>query len=150
MAGGERDGRELGSNPGVQVPSHWAQEEANARRRDTDRAKGRESPASESAPGTFSGGIWSPRRWEMLSLDVYGRGEGAIPRSKLTGASELLRPEHPKRKRRDSRDRTGDPRRLRSHPVAPRAEVPEERASEKGALMKGKRMVETPETQIWI
>ena len=83
-------GRELGLNPGVQDPSHWAQEDANARRRDADREKGRESPEIEGAPGTFSGGIWSPRGWEMLSLDVYGRRrEGGIPRSTLTRATGL-------------------------------------------------------------
>lgn len=55
--GEERAGRELGLNPGVQDPSHWAREEANTRRRDADREKGRESPEAEGAPSTLSRGI---------------------------------------------------------------------------------------------
>lgn len=55
-----RDGTGLGLNPGVQVPSCRAQEEANARRRDADREKGRESPEIEGAASILSRGIRSP------------------------------------------------------------------------------------------
>lgn len=81
----------------------------------------------------------------MLSIDVYGRGKGAIPRSKLTWASELPGPEDLGRKKGRQ-----DPRRLSSHPAAARAEVPGERGGkEKGVLMRGKRVVKTPETEVW-
>lgn len=128
-------------NPGVQVPSHRAQEEANARRRDADREKGRESPEIEGAASILSRSI----RSQMLWLDVYGRGEGGIPRSKLTWASELLGPEDPGRKKGSQQGSDREPRRLSSHPAATRAEVPGEgERKEKGALLRGKEGGEDP------
>lgn len=49
-----RDGRQVALNPGLQVPGHWAREEAHARRTDADREKGRESPESGGARSTLS------------------------------------------------------------------------------------------------
>lgn len=73
----------------------------------------------------------------MLSLHVYGQGEAESPRSKLTGASGLLGPEDPERKKSggDSRDRIGDPRRLSSHPAAAQTEVPGEREGKERKML---------------
>lgn len=146
--GEERDGTDLGLNPGVQAPSLGAQEEARARRRDADRERGRESPESEGAASILSRTI----RSQMLRLDVHGWGDGGIPRSKLTWVSELLGPEDPGRKEGSQQGSDREPQRLSSSPPLPGPRGPRSPEKERGrerCSAGGKEGGEDPETEVW-
>lgn len=98
-----------------------------------ERSEGRGQGEREGIPGDRGRsrhpllGSRSPKGSEMLPFDVYARGEGGMPRSRLTAGSGLLVPGIPGGKRGGSGDGTGDPRRLSSHPAAARAGVLRER-----------------------
>lgn len=111
-----RDGRELGTNPGVRVSRRGAQEKADAQRKEREQG-GREGiPEMEGAPSTLSRGIRSPRGWEMFELDMCGRGEGGIPQSRLAGVSGLIGSEDPGREKGRQQESNREPRRLSSPP----------------------------------
>lgn len=73
-----------------------------------DREKGREFSETEGTPRALSGGILSPRGWEMLELDVY---EWARQEShgQADQASRLLGPGDPRSEKGDNRISPGIP-----------------------------------------